>query len=141
MEGVCREVISDYTVAPMASGRYFPQPTADPSMCDCDRRLRGSTGWAVPEQLRVHLSSCQTSRILRTGLIRPSDGDERDLEELGLVALRRDRRPDQDLPRTPLEGDWPCVWLDATYLKVRHDGPIVSVAFIIAVGVSGAGRR
>jgi len=51
------------------------------------------------------------------------------------------KRPDQDLPRTPLEGDWPCVWLDATYLKVRHDGPIVSVAFIIAVGVSGAGRR
>jgi transposase-like protein len=41
----------------------------------------------------------------------------------------------------PLEGDWPYVWLDATYLKVRQNGRIVSVAVIIAVGVNGAGRR
>ncbi len=41
----------------------------------------------------------------------------------------------------PLEGDWPYVWLDATYLKVRQDGRIVSIAVIIAVGVNGAGRR
>jgi transposase-like protein len=41
----------------------------------------------------------------------------------------------------PLEGDWPYVWLDATYLKSRQDGRIVSVAVIIAVGVNSAGRR
>jgi putative transposase len=41
----------------------------------------------------------------------------------------------------PLEGDWPYVWLDATYLKVRQTGRIVSVAVIIAVGVNGDGRR
>jgi putative transposase len=41
----------------------------------------------------------------------------------------------------PLEGDWPYLWLDATYLKVRQDGRIVSVAVIVAVGVSGDGRR
>jgi putative transposase len=41
----------------------------------------------------------------------------------------------------PLEGDWPYVWLDATYLKVRQNGRIVSVAVTIAVGVSGDGRR
>lgn len=41
----------------------------------------------------------------------------------------------------PLEGDWPYVWLDATYLKVRQDGRIVSVAVIIAVGVNSTGRR
>jgi len=41
----------------------------------------------------------------------------------------------------PLEGDWPYIWLDATYLKVRQDGRIVSVAVIIAVGVNNAGRR
>jgi putative transposase len=22
----------------------------------------------------------------------------------------------------PLEGDWPCLWIDATYLKVRQSG-------------------
>src|SRR5688500_14815289 len=41
----------------------------------------------------------------------------------------------------PLEGEWPYVWLDATYLKVRQDGRIVSVAAIIAVGANSAGRR
>jgi putative transposase len=40
-----------------------------------------------------------------------------------------------------LEGDWPYVWLDATYVKARRDGRIVSVAVIIAVGVNGNGRR
>ncbi len=41
----------------------------------------------------------------------------------------------------PLEGDWPYVWLDTTYLKQRQDGRIVSVAVIVAVGVSSDGRR
>jgi len=41
----------------------------------------------------------------------------------------------------PLEGEWPYLWLDATYLKVRQNGRIVSVAAIVAVGANGAGRR
>jgi putative transposase len=41
----------------------------------------------------------------------------------------------------PIAGDWPYVWLDATYLKVREDGRIVSVAAIIATGVNADGRR
>jgi len=41
----------------------------------------------------------------------------------------------------PLEGEWPYLWLDATYVKVRQNGRIVSVAVIVAVGVNGDGRR
>ena len=41
----------------------------------------------------------------------------------------------------PIEGEWPYRWIDATYLKVRRGGRIVSVAVIIAVGVNGDGRR
>jgi putative transposase len=41
----------------------------------------------------------------------------------------------------PLEGDWPYLWLDATYVKVRSCGRIVSVAVIIAVAVNTQGRR
>ena len=41
----------------------------------------------------------------------------------------------------PLEGDWPYLWIDATYVKVRQDGRIVSVAAIVAVGVNTDGRR
>src|SRR3982750_3940759 len=41
----------------------------------------------------------------------------------------------------PIEGEWPYLWLDATYLKVREGGRIVSEAAIIAVAVSTEGRR
>jgi len=41
----------------------------------------------------------------------------------------------------PIEGEWPYLWIDATYLKVRRGGRIVSVAVIIAVGVNTDGRR
>jgi len=33
------------------------------------------------------------------------------------------------------------LWIDATYVKVRQNGRIVSVAVIIAVGVNSDGRR
>src|SRR5258705_2810004 len=41
----------------------------------------------------------------------------------------------------PIEGDWPYLWIDATYVKVRQSGRIVSVAVIVAVGVNNDGRR
>ena len=41
----------------------------------------------------------------------------------------------------PLVGDWPYLWLDATYLKQREGGRIVSVAAIIAVAVNTDGKR
>ena len=41
----------------------------------------------------------------------------------------------------PIEGDWPYLWIDATYVKVRSSGRIVSVAVIIAVGANTDGTR
>jgi len=41
----------------------------------------------------------------------------------------------------PLEGEWPYLWLDATYIKMREAGRIVSVAVTIAVAVNDQGRR
>jgi len=41
----------------------------------------------------------------------------------------------------PIEGDWPYLWIDATYVKVRQAGRIVSVAVIVAVGANTDGRR
>ena len=51
-----------------------------------------------------------------------------------------DERVDEFLKRR-IEGDWPSIWIDATYVKVRQNGRIVSVAVIIAVGVNTDGRR
>src|SRR3954454_7427839 len=47
----------------------------------------------------------------------------------------------RDFLAPPIEGDWPYLWLDATYVKVREAGRIVSVAVTIAVGVNSDGRR
>ncbi|MBV8912241.1 MAG: IS256 family transposase [Acetobacteraceae bacterium] len=47
----------------------------------------------------------------------------------------------QSFLQRPIEGDWPYVWLDATYVKARRDHHIVSVAVIVAVGVNTDGRR
>ena len=41
----------------------------------------------------------------------------------------------------PLEGDWPYLWIDATYVKCREAGRIVSKAVIIAVAVNTEGVR
>ena len=51
-----------------------------------------------------------------------------------------DERVDEFLNRR-IEGDWPYIWIDATYVKARQNGRIVSVAVIIAVGVNTDGRR
>jgi transposase-like protein len=40
-----------------------------------------------------------------------------------------------------LEGPCKDVWLDATFLKVRESGRVVSIAVVIAIGVSADGQR
>jgi putative transposase len=55
------------------------------------------------------------------------------------------RELDEEVERfrsRPLEGPYPYVWLDATYLKSRQDGHVASTAVVIAVGVNGnSGER
>jgi transposase-like protein len=41
----------------------------------------------------------------------------------------------------PLDGPYPYLWLDATYLKVRRDGRVVSMAVVIAIAVRATGER
>ncbi len=41
----------------------------------------------------------------------------------------------------PLEGVFPYVWLDATYVKVRQNHHIVSMAVVVAIGVRETGDR
>jgi transposase-like protein len=60
--------------------------------------------------------------------------------EVSRLCAEIDERVDQFLSR-PIEGVWPYLWIDATYVKVREGGRIVSVAVIIAVGANTDGRR
>lgn len=43
--------------------------------------------------------------------------------------------------RRPLEGEYPYLWLDATYVKVREGGVVMSQAIVIAYGVRETGER
>ena len=47
----------------------------------------------------------------------------------------------QDFRHRPLEGEYPYVWLDALYLKVRQNHRVVSLAVVVAVGVTHEGER
>ena len=59
----------------------------------------------------------------------------------GLLEPRRLAERVRPFLGRPIEGDWPYIWLDATYVKVRRAGRIVSTAVVIAIGVNGDGRR
>ena len=60
--------------------------------------------------------------------------------QVSRLCVEIDERVNAFLDR-PLEGDWPYLWIDATYIKVREAGRIVSKAVIIAVGVNTEGVR
>jgi transposase-like protein len=56
-------------------------------------------------------------------------------------ARARRSRAGEGLLDRPLEGDWPYVWPEPTYVKVRRNHRIVFIAVIVAVGVNADGRR
>ena len=41
----------------------------------------------------------------------------------------------------PLDGVHPSIWLDATYVRVRQQGRVVSMAVVIAISVRKTGER
>lgn len=60
--------------------------------------------------------------------------------EVSRLCMEVEGRVTEFLER-PLEGSFPYVWLDATYVKVREGARIVSKAAVIAIGLSEEGKR
>src|SRR5580658_864408 len=60
--------------------------------------------------------------------------------EVSRICAEIDERVGAFLNR-PLEGSFPHVWLDATYLKVRENHRNVSKAVVVAIGLNKEGRR
>jgi transposase-like protein len=73
-------------------------------------------------------------------LVRAMGGAGVSKSQVSRLCAEIDERVQAFLTR-PLEGAWPYLWLDATYIRVRDNGRIVSRAVIIAVGVNEDGRR
>jgi hypothetical protein len=80
---------------------------------------------------------------VRAAAARPGESDlllSLDKSQVSRLCMEIDDKIAAFLTR-PLEGDWPYLWLDATYVKVRANGRIVSAAVIVAVAVNSDGRR
>ena len=116
-------------VPKLRKGSYFPS-SLEP------RRLAEKAIAAVVQEAYVHGVSTRSVDDLVRAL--GMDGISR--SQVSRLCEEIDEKVKALLGR-PIEGDWPYVWLDATYLKVRRGGRIVSVAVAIAIGVNGDGRR
>jgi putative transposase len=113
----------------LREGSYFPS-FLEP------RRMAERALTAVIQEAYIHGVSTRSV----DDLVRAMGGTGVSKSQVSRLCEEIDARVKAFLDR-PLEGDWPYVWLDATYLKVRRNHRIVSVAVIVAVGVNTDGRR
>lgn len=110
-------------------GSYFPS-FLEP------RRTAEKALTAVIQEAYIHGVSTRAV----DDLVRAMGGSGISKSEVSRLVEEIDGRVNAFLAR-PLEGEWPYVWIDATYVKAREGGRIVSTATIIAVGVNTDGRR
>jgi putative transposase len=110
-------------------GSYFPS-FLEP------RRTAEKALTAVIQEAYIHGVSTRAV----DDLVRAMGGSGISKSEVSRLVEEIDGRVNAFLSR-PLEGEWPYVWIDATYVKAREGGRIVSTATIIAVGVNTDGRR
>jgi putative transposase len=106
-------------------GSYFP------SLLEPRRRAERALA-AVVQEAYVHgISTRKVDELVKA---------------LGMTGISKSRvselcaELDEEVERfrnRPLEGSYPYVWLDATYLKARQDGRVASTAVVIAIGVKG----
>jgi putative transposase len=119
----------DLAIPKLRKGSYFPsflepRRTAEKALTAViqEAYVRGISTRSVDDLVKAMgmsgISKSQVSRLI---------------EEI-------DQRVNAFLGR-PIEGAWRYLWIDATYIKVREAGRIVSLAAIIAVGVNSDGRR
>ncbi|MGY2736638.1 transposase-like protein [Sphingomonas sp. UYP23] len=73
-------------------------------------------------------------------LVKAMGGTGVSKSQVSRLIIEIDERVNAFLNR-PIEGQWPYLWIDATYLKEREGGRIVSTAVIVAVGVNTLGKR
>lgn len=113
----------------LRNGSYFPS-FLEP------RRLSERALVAVIQQAWV--GGVSTRKM--DELVKAMGGEGISKSQVSELCQALDERVGEFLDR-PLDGTWVYLWLDATYLKVRLGGRVVSVAAIIATGVNLEGRR
>jgi transposase-like protein len=125
----------------LRKGSYFPtflepRRTAEKALMAViqEAYIHGVSTRAVDDLVRaMGLTGTSKSQVSRLC-------EDEPLVAIGSRTMASDERVQAFLNR-PLEGDWPFLWLDATYVKLREGGRIVSMAVIVAVAVNTDGRR
>ena len=113
----------------LRSGSYFPD-FLEP------RRTAEKALTAVIQEAYIQgISTCSVDELVKAmGMSGVSKS------QVSRLCEEIDARVQEFLNR-PIQGDWPYLWIDATYVKTRQAGRIVSVAVIIAVAVNTDGVR
>lgn len=119
----------DLAIPKLRKGSYFPS-FLEP------RRTAEKALAAVIQEAYVHGVSTRSV----DDLVRAMGGTGISKSQVSRLCAEIDERVGAFLNR-PLEGHWPYLWLDATYLKAREGGRIVNQAVIVAVGVNSDGKR
>ncbi len=124
----------DLHVPRVRDGSYFP------ALLDPRRRAERALV-AVVQEAYVHgVSTRRVDDLVQAlGIVGISKSDTAQRAPARLCATL-----DAEVERfrtRPLTDRYPYVWLDATYLKVRQEGRVVSMAVVIAIGVTAEGKR
>jgi putative transposase len=119
----------ELAIPKLRKGSYFPA-FLEP------RRTAEKALTAVIQEAYVHGVSTRSV----DDLVKAMGGSGISKSQVSRLCAEIDERVNAFLSR-PIEGSWPYVWIDATYLKSRKGGRIVSVAVIVAVAVNTDGRR
>ena len=119
----------ELAIPKLRKGSYFPS-FLEP------RRTAEKALAAVIQEAYVHGVSTRSL----VDLVKAMGASGVSKSQVSRLVAEIDERVNAFLTR-PIEGEWPYLWIDATYLKAREGGGIVSTAVIIAVGVNTDGRR
>lgn len=119
----------ELAIPKLRKGSYFPS-FLEP------RRTAEKALAAVIQEAYVHGVSTRSV----DDLVKAMGASGVSKSQVSRLVAEIDERVNAFLAR-PIEGEWPYLWIDATYLKERQGGRIVSTAAIIAVGVNTDGRR
>jgi putative transposase len=119
----------ELAIPKLRKGSYFPA-FLEP------RRTAEKALTAVIQEAYVHGVSTRSV----DDLVKAMGGTGISKSQVSRLCTEIDERVNAFLSR-PIEGSWPYLWIDATYLKSRKGGRVASVALIVAVAVNTDGRR
>ncbi len=111
-------------------GSYFP------SLLEPRRRAERALLAVVQE---AYLNGVSTRRV--DDLVRALGIDGISKSEVSRMCAALDAEVEAFRGRSLAGERYPYLWLDATYLKVREAGRVVSMAALVAIGVAASGER